>query len=87
MPGCGLPIQGQPRSVVNLPEASFFAASVSTDISVGRSFGRFKLLQLVGKSRRSMAWRVHDAQDTTTPREYFMLMPRAQPADAATAKH
>ncbi len=86
MPGCGLPIQGQPRSVVNLPEASFFAASVSTDISVGRSFGRFKLLQLVGKSRRSMAWRVHDAQDTTTPREYFMLMPRAQPADAATAK-
>jgi non-specific serine/threonine protein kinase len=43
-----------------------------------RAFGRFQLLQLLGKSERSMVWLVHDprsAQDMT------LVMPRAQPGD------
>ena len=45
-----------------------------------RTFGRFQLLQLLGKSERSMVWVVHDprsAQDMT------LVMPRAQPGDSA----
>jgi non-specific serine/threonine protein kinase len=44
-----------------------------------RTFARFQLLQLLGKSERSMVWLVHDprsAQDLT------LVMPRAQPHDA-----
>lgn len=45
-----------------------------------RSFGRFQLRQLLGKSERSMVWLAHDpriGQDT------MLTLPRAQPADAA----
>lgn len=84
MPTHGLPIRGQPRPSVKLPETPLTATPAGHDISVGRSFARFKLVQLAGKSRRSMAWRVHDGQDSSTPREYFLLMPRVQPPDSGT---
>ena len=51
-------------------------------LPVGRRLGHFKLLSLVGKSQRSMAWRVLDLRNARTAREGLLLLPRAQPADA-----
>ncbi|MCD0417823.1 MULTISPECIES: HDOD domain-containing protein [Rubrivivax] len=45
-----------------------------------RHFGSYQLLRLVGKSERTMAWRV---ADTRGGRELLLLLPRAQPADLA----
>jgi eukaryotic-like serine/threonine-protein kinase len=53
---------------------------------VARSLGRFRLLALVGKSQRSMAWRVHDSEDLNGAQEYFLLLPRVQPADGDAAQ-
>ena len=44
-----------------------------------RSFGRFALRQLLGKSARTMAWLVGDPR---TGQELMLVMPRSQPADA-----
>jgi non-specific serine/threonine protein kinase len=49
---------------------------------VGRRLGHFKLLSLVGKSQRSMAWRVLDLRVPNNGREGLLLLPRAQPVDA-----
>ncbi len=43
-------------------------------------FGRLQLLRLLGKSERSMAWRVLDPRDG---QELMLVLPRVQPADAA----
>lgn len=49
--------------------------------AVLRRLGRFSLLRLIGKSRRSMAWRVRDPR---SDRERILVLPRQQPAhDAA----
>jgi non-specific serine/threonine protein kinase len=48
---------------------------------VARSFGRFKLLQLVGRSQRSMLWRAADERDTQV-RQTLLLLPRRQPEGA-----
>ncbi len=45
-----------------------------------RQFGRWQLLQLLGKSERTMAWRVADPR---TDQELLLVLPRLQPADAA----
>ncbi len=47
---------------------------------LGRSFGRFDLLKLLGKSHGSMVWLVNDPQ---VQQERVLTMPRVQPADPA----
>lgn len=47
--------------------------------SLGRSFGRFELRQLLGKSDGSMVWRVFDPQ---MQQELVLTLPRVQPIDA-----
>lgn len=44
-----------------------------------RLFGRFQLLRLLGKSERTMAWRVADPR---VGQELILVLPRHQPADA-----
>jgi non-specific serine/threonine protein kinase len=51
-----------------------------------RRLGRFELLRLEGRSLRSMAWRVLDAQQPGESREFYLVMPRVQPADTAAAQ-
>jgi non-specific serine/threonine protein kinase len=53
----------------------------AADTPAGRRLGHFKLLSLVGKSQRSMAWRVLDQRPGNSGREGLLLLPRAQPAD------
>jgi len=48
--------------------------------SLGRSFGRFELLKLLGKSDGSMVWLVRDPQ---IQQELVLTLPRVQPIDAA----
>ena len=45
-----------------------------------RWFGRLQLLKLLGKSDRTMAWRVADPR---SGQELMLVLPRVQPADAA----
>jgi len=45
-----------------------------------RRFGRYRLLQLLGKSERTMAWRV-SAPDNG--RQFMLVLPRQPPPDAA----
>ncbi len=45
-----------------------------------RWFGRWQLLRLLGKSERSMAWRVADPR---SGQELVIVLPRVQPPDAA----
>ena len=47
---------------------------------LGRNFGRFELLQLLGKSQGTMVWLVHDPQ---LQQELILTLPRVQPVDAA----
>ena len=44
-----------------------------------RWFGRLQLLRLLGKSERTMAWRVADPR---SGQELMLVLPRVQPADA-----
>jgi len=71
-----------PSQVVNLPEPRTPAPAAVADAAVGRRLGHFKLLSLVGKSQRSMAWRVLDLRHPDSDRESLMLLPRVQPVDA-----
>lgn len=45
-----------------------------------RTFGRYQLLQLLGKSERTMAWRV---SDTRSGQDLVLVLPRHQPQTAA----
>ena len=47
--------------------------------SAVRWFGRLQLLQLLGKSARTMAWRVADPR---SGQDLMLVLPRVQPADA-----
>jgi eukaryotic-like serine/threonine-protein kinase len=49
-----------------------------------RWFGRFQLLGLLGKSERTMAWRVADPR---AGQQLMLVLPRVQPADAAAVEH
>jgi eukaryotic-like serine/threonine-protein kinase len=55
----------------------------SGDAAMPRRLGRFELLRLEGRSLRSMAWRVLDAQRPDGTREFYLVMSRTQPADSA----
>jgi non-specific serine/threonine protein kinase len=44
-----------------------------------RWFGRWQLLRLLGKSERTMAWRIADPR---SGQELMLVLPRVQPADA-----
>ena len=48
-----------------------------------RSFGRFRLLRLLGRSDRTMAWLVGDPR---TQRDLVLVLPRTQVTDAASAQ-
>lgn len=60
-------------------ESAAAAAAATAPARPVRYFGRFQLLKLLGKSERTMAWRV---QDGGSDRELVLTMPRRQPADA-----
>lgn len=49
-----------------------------------RSFGRYQLLQLLGKSERTMAWRVADPR---SEQELVLVLPRQQPRGADALEH
>ncbi|MBI5255317.1 MAG: HDOD domain-containing protein [Burkholderiales bacterium] len=49
-----------------------------------RNFGRFQLLQLLGKSARTMLWLVADPRND---QELVLAMPRQRPADASALDH
>ena len=55
-------------------------ASAAARTPAVRWFGRMQLLRLLGKSERTMAWRVADPR---TGQELMLVLPRVQPADAA----
>lgn len=57
--------------------------SGSADALAQRSFARFRLLALEGRSQRSMAWRVHDPRRR---HECLLLMPRQRPSEAHLAE-
>jgi serine/threonine protein kinase len=67
---------------LNAPETRTPARTAGAEAPVGRRLGHFKLLSLVGKSQRSMAWRVLDQRVSSNGRECLLLLPRTQPADA-----
>ena len=48
--------------------------------------GPFQLVALAGKSRLTMAWRIHDQRQGASHSPRLMLMPRTQPADAAAVQ-
>jgi len=50
---------------------------------LGRTLGRFELLELLGKSEGSTVWAVHDPRDD---RDLIVTLPRVQPADAAAVE-
>lgn len=66
------------------PSETQTAHRTGAEAPVGRRLGHFKLLSLVGKSQRSMAWRVLDLRVPNSGREGLLLLPRALPADADT---
>lgn len=55
-------------------------ASAAARSPAVRWFGRMQLLRLLGKSERTMAWRVSDPR---SGQELMLVLPRVQPADAA----
>lgn len=48
-----------------------------------RMFGSFRLVRLLGKSQRTMAWQAADADGS----QRMLVLPRAQPASAAALQH
>jgi hypothetical protein len=68
----------------SVPAASAPAPAAAGDATanaseMGRPFGRFRLLQLLGRSEHAMAWRAFDPR---LAQEVMLTMPRTQPADA-----
>ena len=63
-----------------MPAASFAPPAVPHTANAVRWFGRLQLLRLLGKSERTMAWRVADPR---SGQELMLVLPRVQPADAA----
>ena len=55
------------------------ASPVPERANAVRWFGRLQLLRLLGKSERTMAWRVADPR---TGQELLLVLPRVQPADS-----
>jgi HD-like signal output (HDOD) protein len=62
-----------------MPVSSPVPPSVASRPQAVRHFGRFQLLQLVGKSQRTMLWLVADPR---SGQDLVLAMPRSRPADA-----
>ncbi len=61
------------------PTSPANAASAANTASSMRWFGRLQLLRLLGRSERTMAWRVADSRSND---ELMLVLPRAQVTDA-----
>jgi HD-like signal output (HDOD) protein len=61
-----------------MPVSSPVPPSVASRPQAVRHFGRFQLLQLVGKSQRTMLWLVADPR---SGQDLVLAMPRSRPAD------
>ncbi|MBN8490960.1 MAG: HDOD domain-containing protein [Burkholderiales bacterium] len=51
-----------------------------------RRMGPFQLVALAGKSRLTMAWRIHDQRQGASHSPRLLVMPRTQPPDAAAVQ-
>ena len=79
-------MEAPPTSPAVIASASSTTAhAAAADAVATRQFGPFMLLALVGKSRRSMAWRVRDSRGAGRQPESLLVLPRAQPGDAQAA--
>ena len=72
-----------------MPDSGFNAATMTASspdpsaparASAVRWFGRLQLIRLLGKSERTMAWRVADPR---SGQELMLVLPRVQPANAS----
>ena len=68
-------------------DTSLPAHATTAGAALARHLGPFELLALAGKSQRCMAWRVRDLRFREQRPEGILLLPRVQPADAATLMH
>ncbi|MGL6111564.1 MAG: HDOD domain-containing protein [Rubrivivax sp.] len=66
---------------MTIPNPTAYTGPATAEATAMRTLGRFRLLGLVGKSQRTMAWRVHDGDEARGAREYFLVLPRVQPTD------
>jgi hypothetical protein len=78
-PGMPAPISDAPHSARTNGSAPGNATGNPNANIVVRWFGPRQLLRLLGKSERTMAWRVVDPGSS---RELMLMLPRVQPADA-----
>ena len=62
------------------PAAIRSSAAPAAPAAAVRSFGRFQLRRLLGKSERTMAWRVADPRNG---QDLVLVLPRAQPTESA----
>lgn len=65
---------------MTLPSPANSARDRPPAAAATRSFGRFQLLRLLGKSERGMVWLAHDPR---VGQDVMLGMPRVQPADGA----
>jgi eukaryotic-like serine/threonine-protein kinase len=66
------------------PHQAAPAAPPSKSTTPLRSFSRFRLLRLLGRSERTMAWLVADPR---SGKDLMLVLPRVQLTDAAAAEH
>lgn len=66
-----------------MPEASHDSDTTARSNAV-RWFGRLQLLRLLGKSERTMAWRVAEPR---RGQEWMLVLPRQPPPDAEALEH
>jgi non-specific serine/threonine protein kinase len=67
-----------------MPAATIPTAAAPARPNPIRSFGRFALRQLLGKSGATMSWLAFDPDSSE---EVMLTLPRVQPADAASLEH
>jgi eukaryotic-like serine/threonine-protein kinase len=72
-----------PPATLKAPTTPPPEPQLGVDTSVPRRLGRFVLLRLEGRSRRSMAWRVREERPSGDGGEYYLVLPRVQPPDGA----
>ena len=69
-------VQSEPMTAAAPPSPQ----ATSARAQAVRTFGRYQLLQLLGKSEQTMAWRVNDPR---SGQDLVLVMPRHQPQTAA----
>ncbi len=81
--GAGREVQSpQVNCAVNTPDPSALQPEPSEAVPTARTLGRFSLVQLLGSSQRTMAWRVRDPRHA---QPLALVMPRTA-ADSAQAE-